>query len=138
MWYSSTGSGAPPWRSGSFTSNQRRTCSAQSPAIPASAPIRARTSPELARQPLQVRLEHAGRLPALGVEGVVAEATAVARKLVPERGQRRLARRVDEERREVVQHLVADRPFDRPIAQLLAGVEDLLDPGVLDALGAQP
>ena len=39
---------------------------------------------------------------------------------------------------DVVEELVADRPVDRPVAQLLAGVEDLLHPHVLDAAVAQP
>src|SRR5262249_60528778 len=37
----------------------------------------------------------------------------------------------------VVRELVARRALDRPVAQRLAGLEDLLDPDVLDALRAQ-
>ena len=46
--------------------------------------------------------------------------------------ERLLAGRVDEERRDVVQELVAGRPLDRPVAQKLARLEDLLHPDVLD------
>ena len=74
---------------------------------------------------------------ALGLVGDRAERPRVAGDLGPQRGQRRLALRVDEQRRRVVEELVADRALDRPVAQLLAGVEDLLDPHVLDARVAQ-
>ena len=39
---------------------------------------------------------------------------------------------------DVVRELVAGRPLDRPVAQRLAGLEDLLDPDVRDAGVAQP
>ena len=55
-----------------------------------------------------------------------------------QRGQRRLAGRVDEQAGGVGHELVADRPLDRPVGQLLAGLEDLLHPDVLDAALAQP
>ena len=51
--------------------------------------------------------------------------------------ERRLPRRVDEERGGVVEELVADRALDGPVAQRLAGVQDLLDPHVRGAGVAQ-
>ena len=78
---------------------------------------RARTSSRLLELGLDARTSPNGRV--------------VARDLVPQRGQRRLAGRVDEQRRDVVEELVADRALDRPVAQRLAGVEDLLHPDVL-------
>ncbi len=92
----------------------------------------------LAGEPLQLGDERGGRLLALGLVGVGAERAGVAGDLLPQRGQRRLARRVDVERRDVVEELVADRALHRPVAQLLAGVEDLLDPHVARAAVAQP
>ena len=55
------------------------------------------------------------RLLALGLVGDLAERPRVARDLGPQRGQRRLALRVDEQRRRVVEELVADRALDRPV-----------------------
>ena len=77
--------------------------------------------------------ERAADLLELGLEGELAEAPVVAGDLLPQRGQRRLAGGVDEQRGDVVEELVADGARDRPVAQLLAGVEDLLHPHVLDA-----
>ena len=45
----------------------------------------------------------------------------------------RLGGRVAEQRGHVVGELVADRALDRPVAQLLVGIEDLLHPDVLRA-----
>ena len=60
-------------------------------------------------------------------------------QLLVEPRQRLLAGRVDEERGDVVQELVAGRPFHRPLrAQPLSRLEDLLDPGALDPGLAQP
>ena len=80
----------------------------------------------------------AAHLLELGLEGDLAERPVVARQLDPQVGQRRLAGRVDEQRGDVVEELVADRSLDRPVAQRLAGVEDLLDPHVPGAALAQP
>ena len=63
---------------------------------------------------------------------------AVARHLLPQRRQRRLAGRIDEQRAHVVEELVADRAAHRPVAQPLAGVEDLLDPDPVDPAIPQP
>src|SRR5262249_32696930 len=62
------------------------------------------------------------------------EVARLARQLLVEVRQRLLALRVDEERGHVVRELVAGRALDGPVrAQLLAGLEDLLDPDVRDA-----
>ena len=92
----------------------------------------------LAREPLGLGRERRPRLLELGLVRVGGERPRVAGDLLPQRGQRRLARRVDEQRRDVVEELVADRAVDRPGAQLLAGVDDLLDPDVTHAVVAQP
>ncbi len=55
-----------------------------------------------------------------------------------ERGEGGLPGRIHEQRRRVVQELVPHRPLDRPVAQRLARIEDLLHPDPLHALGAQP
>ena len=85
----------------------------------------------------------------LGLEGVdrdlelrqrrdVLEPARVAGQLVVELGEGLLRRVVDEQRHHVVQELVARRALDRPVAQLLARLDDLLGPRVLDAGVAQP
>ena len=66
------------------------------------------------------------------------ERSPLAGQLLVEAGERLLAGGVDEERRDVVQELVAGRAFDRPLAQPLARLEDLLDPDALDPGLAQP
>ena len=66
------------------------------------------------------------------------ERAAIARHLLPQRGQRGLPVRIDEQRADVVEELVADRAAHRPVAQPLAGIEDLLDPHALDAVVAEP
>ena len=79
------------------------------------------------------------RLLQLGVGGDLVERTPLAGQLLVEARQRLLAGRVDEERRDVVQELVARRPLDRPLrAQRLAPLEDLLDPDAVDPGLAQP
>ena len=98
-------------------------------------PLDARPQPP---QPVDVGRERRARLLELGLGRPVAERARVAAQLLPQRGQRRLAGGIDEQRRDVVEELVADRALDRPVAQLLAGVEDLLDPHVLGAAVAQP
>ena len=65
------------------------------------------------------------------------EAAALAGQLGVELGQRRLAGGVDEERGNVVCELVARRALDRPVAEALSGLEDLLDPHALDTPGTQ-
>ena len=83
--------------------------------------------------------------PQLGLEDVhgdlelrqrddVLEAARVAGEL-PRRARsaRASASRFTHSADHVVQELVARRPFDRPVAQLLTGLEDLLRPHVLDA-----
>ena len=82
--------------------------------------------------------ERRRRLLALGLVRPRAELARVAGELGPQRGQLRLARGIDEERREVVEELVADRAGHGPVAQPLAGVEDLLHPHALHAGVAQP
>ena len=89
-------------------------------------------------QPVDVGRERTARLLELGLGRPLAERARVAAQLGPQRGQRRLAGRVDEQRADVVEELVADRALDRPVAQLLAGIEDLLHPDVLHAAVAQP
>ncbi len=89
-------------------------------------------------QPVEVGRERRRGLLGLRLRRPFAEGPLVASQLRPQRRQRRLARRVDEQRRDVVEELVADRPLDRPVAQVLAGVEDLLDPDVRGAAVAQP
>jgi hypothetical protein len=89
-------------------------------------------------QPVGLGGERRRGLLELRVGGHLAESPAVAGDLLPQRGQRRLARRVDVQRGDVVEELVADRPLDRPVAELLTGIEDLLDPDVLRAALAQP
>jgi hypothetical protein len=74
------------------------------------------------------------RLLELRAQGDLLERLARARQ--PR--ERRLPRRVDEQRRGVVEELVADRPLHRPVAQRLVRVQDLLDPDALDARLAQP
>ena len=90
----------------------------------------------LAEQALDVLGERPADLLELGLVRDLAERARVARHLLPQRGQRSLAGRVDEQRAHVVEELVADRARHRPVAQLLAGVEDLLDPHALDAARA--
>ena len=75
---------------------------------------------ELARQPLELGRERA----VLACSSLASSATspkrrAVARHALPQRGQCRLAGRVDEQRADVVEELVADGPADRPVAQAL-------------------
>ena len=60
----------------------------------------------------------------------VSERTPFACELGIELRQRLLSGRVDEERGDVVCELVAGRPFDGPVAQALARLENLLDPNV--------
>ena len=68
-----------------------------------------------------------------------AELAPLAGQLGVQLGQRRLGRRVDEQRADVVEELIARGPAHRPVlAQLLAGVDDLLDPDALGAAVAQP
>ena len=74
----------------------------------------------------------------LRLVGDLAERAPLARQLRVQRGQRLLSGGIDEERRDVVRELVAGRPFDRPVAQTLARLEDLLDPDVRDAARTQP
>ncbi len=69
----------------------------------------------------------------LGLQRDLGERPRLARQLGEEVGQLGLAGRVDEQRRRVVEELVADGALDRPVAQGLAGVEDLLHPDVLRA-----
>ena len=89
-------------------------------------------------QPLELRREVGARLLELRLVRDLRERARLARRLrVPAR-QRLLAGRIDEERRHVVRELVAGRALDRPVAQPLARLEDLLDPDVLDAFVAQP
>ena len=73
----------------------------------------------------------------LRVERDLGEAPGLAGELDVQRGHLVLGGRVDEERRGVVEELVADRALHGPVAQGLAGVEDLLDPDVLDPALAQ-
>ena len=83
-----------------------------------------------AAEALELGREGRRRLLVLGVERPRAERARVARDRLPQRGQRRLAGGVDEQRRRVVEELVADGARHRPVAQSLAGVEDLLHPHV--------
>ncbi len=89
-------------------------------------------------QPAELRLEDVHRHLELGERRNVLEAAPVAGELLVERRERVLCLRVDTEREHVVQELVAGRSLDRPLAQLFAGLEDLLDPHVLDTRIAQP
>ena len=73
----------------------------------------------------------------LRVERDLGEAPGLAGELDVQRGHLVLGGRVDEERRGVVEELVADRALHGPVAQGLAGVEDLLDPDVLGPALAQ-
>ena len=83
--------------------------------------------------------ERRARLLELGLGGHLGERPPLAGDLLVEPGQRRLAGRIDEERGDVVQELVAGRPVDRPLGpELLARLEDLLDPNVLEPGLAQP
>jgi hypothetical protein len=89
------------------------------------------------RQPPDFRFERTANLLEFGLVGDRAEAARVARDLLPQRGQRRFCGRVDEQRTDVVEELVADRPTHRPVAQSLRRVEDLLDPHAGHAALAQ-
>ncbi len=92
----------------------------------------------VAPQAVGVGRERRARLLLLGLVRPRAERPRVAGELLPQRGQRRLARGIDEQRRDVVEELVADRALDRPVAQRLAGIEDLLHPHVRGAAVAEP
>ena len=63
------------------------------------------------------------------------ERPRVARDALPQRGQRRLAGRVDEQRADVVEELVADGARDRPVAQLLVGARGSSRPTRVGARG---
>ena len=93
---------------------------------------------EARTEPLDLRLEGRPRLLELRLECDLREVALFARELAIERCQRLPRPRIDEQRRHVVYELVAGRPLDGPVAQLLAGLEDLLDPDVLDARLTQP
>ena len=58
-------------------------------------------------------------------------------ELAPQRGERRLGGRIHEQRAHVVEELVADGAGNRPVAQRLGGLEDLLDPYRLGSAVAQ-
>ncbi len=73
------------------------------------------------------------RLVELGERRHLREAARLAGQLGVELGQRLLAGGIDEEGGDVVRELVAGRALDRPVAQLLAVLEDLLDPDAADA-----
>ena len=93
---------------------------------------------QLRRQLLRLVREGRPRLLELRRRCVLGEREPIAGELLVEARQRLLPGRVDEERADVVQELVADRSFDGPVAQPLARLEDLLDPDVLDPRLAQP
>ena len=99
---------------------------------------------EARRQSLQA-LELAGERPLglveLGLERDLGETTPVARHLLPECRERLLARRIDEQRGDVIEKLVAHCAGHRPVPQALGRqrrAEDLLDPDTLDPGLAQP
>ena len=58
--------------------------------------------------------------------------------LTGQRREHRLGGGVDEQRLHVARELVAGRALDGPVAQLLARLQDLLDPDPLDAASPQP
>ncbi len=104
--------------------------------------VRQRLLGEGRRQPVQpgdLAGEGGRRLLDLRLERDGLEVAVVAGQLRPHAGQRVLGALVDEDRLGVVEELVADGAVHRPVAQRLAGVEDLLDPdprgaGVAQAL----
>jgi hypothetical protein len=93
---------------------------------------------DLLMQPPQLRLEGVDRDLELRERDDVLVAAAVPRERLVELGERLLRIAVHAHREHVVQELVARRPLDRPVAQLFAGLEDLLGPDVLDARLRQP
>ena len=87
-------------------------------------------------QPLDLGGERRRRLLELGLERELGERPRLAGQRRVQRGQRLLPGRVDEQRRDVVEELVADRarrPASRAALGLGPAIEDLLDPHVLDA-----
>src|SRR6185437_10869071 len=82
-------------------------------------------------QALELRRERRARDLELRLVRERSEIPLLAGQLGVELGQRPLARGVDEERGGVVRELVARRALDRPVAERLAGLEDLLDPDAL-------
>ena len=93
---------------------------------------------DLLVEPPQLRLEDVDGDLELRELGHVLEAARVAGQLLVERRERVLRVGVHVQRHHVVQELVARRPLHRPVAQLLAGLEDLLRPHVLDARVREP
>ena len=65
---------------------------------------------------LHLRGERRARLLQLRHGGMLGERPPITRERLIEASQRLLPRRVDEERSDVVQELVADRPLDRPVS----------------------
>jgi hypothetical protein len=89
-------------------------------------------------EPLDLGRKGRPRLLELGLGGDLLERSALAGQLSVELVERLLGIRVHEQRRRVVEELVAGRSVHRPLAERLAGLEDLLDPDVLGAPVAQP
>jgi hypothetical protein len=93
------------------------------------------------RQPLEPRdlaRERPLRLLELRLGRDLGERAAVAGQLGQQLAEPLAPRRIDEHRARVAEELVPDRPADRPVAQLLRRLEDLLDPDAVNALGPQP
>ncbi len=93
---------------------------------------------DIREEPVHFRLERRARLLELRLLRDLREASRFSGQVAVELGERILGRGIDEQARQVVRELVARRPAHGPIAQLLAGLEDLLDPHALDARFPQP
>ena len=93
---------------------------------------------ELAVEPLDLRRKGRDRLPKLGRLGVGGELPRLPGDGIPELRQRPLARGVDEQPHGLVEKVVPGRPEHGPVAQLLARLQDLLDPDPLDPPCTEP
>ena len=89
-------------------------------------------------EPLDFRPERAPNLLELGLLGDIAEPAIVPGDPRPQLGERPLADRIDEQRADIVQELVAHRPAHRPVAQVLGWIEDLLHPHPASPSGPKP
>ena len=89
--------------------------------------------PKVRAEPLHLGLEGRARLLELRLERDIREVALLAGERAVQLGQRLLGGGIDEQRSQVVGELVAGCSFDRPVAELLARFENLLDPDALDS-----
>ena len=92
----------------------------------------------LAGEPLHLGRERSAGLLELGLQRDLVKAAPLTRDLLPQARERLLSATVHEHAADVVEELIADGATDRPVAQALGGLEDLLDPHLLGASLAQP